>query len=146
MKKVFVSFFLVLVMGCWFFLAGCGNGDDKNTKIITKVQNSDSEDEYYDEKDPIVLEEGARYILVAVKNKHIVVNSEEDFSNLKVAYIGGTDGEAYAKYYSFKEIGMYNAPNDLHSGIAGRDFDAGLIDEDKLSTYDDWEVVWEMEQ
>ena len=39
---------------------------------------------------------------------------------------------------------MYNAVNDLHSGITGRDFDIGIIDKDKFSTYDDWEIVWEM--
>ena len=92
------------------------------------------------------LKEDAKYILVALKNKYIVIDSEEDFAEIKAAYIGGTDGELYAKYYDFKEIGMYNAVNDLHSGITGRDFDVGIIDEEKFSIYDDWEVVWELKQ
>lgn len=128
-------------------LVGCGsNQDDNDVPSKVKVENTDSYDEYEDEKDPIELKEDANYVLVAIKDKYVVVNSEEDFEDLKVAYIGGTDGETYAKYYEFEEIGMYNAVNDLHSGIRGKDFDVGLIDEDKLSTYDDWEIVWEMKK
>ena len=122
---------------------GCGsNNDDVPSKV--KVENTDSYDEYEDEIESIELKENAEYVLVALKSKYIVVESQDDFADLKVAYIGGTDGEAYAKYYDFAEIGMYNAVNDLHSGIIGRDFDIGIIDKDKFSTYDDWEIVWEM--
>ena len=126
-------------------MVACGNQDDKGTKNKVKVDNTESYDEY-EEKEPLDLKENAKYVLVALKTKYIVVNSEEDFANLKVAYIGGSDGEAYAKYYEFAEIGMYNAPNDLHSGIKGKDFDVGLIDKENISTYDDWEIVWEMKQ
>ena len=139
MKKLLICI-LVLVLGIG--LCGCGEQSNNNKVKKEKADNTDISDE----KDPIVLNEDAKYVLVAIKSKYIEVKSEEDFENLKVAYIGGTDGEAYAKYYDFKETGMYNAPNDLHSGITGKDFDVGLIDEEKLSSYDDWEVVWEMKQ
>ena len=139
MKKLLVCI-LVLLLGIGLF--GCGDQPSNNKVKKEKADNTET----YDEKDPIVLNEDAKYVLVAIKSKYIVVNSEEDFKNLKVAYIGGTDGEAYAKYYDFKETGMYNAPNDMHSGIRGNDFDVCLIDESSIGLYDDWEVVWEMKQ
>ena len=126
-------------------VVGCGNSKSDNTVSKTKVKNTETED-FDEDKEPLELKEDAKYILVALKNKYIVIDSEEDFAEIKAAYIGGTDGELYAKYYDFKEIGMYNAVNDLHSGITGRDFDVGIIDEEKFSIYDDWEVVWEMKQ
>ena len=147
MKKVIIGLSLILAI-CFSFLGlvGCNN-DSGKTNSIDKVKESptDSSDNFYDEE-PIELKEDANYVLVAIKSKYIVINSEENFADLNVAYIGGTDGEVYAKYYEFNETGMYNAINDLHSGIRGKDFDVGLIDEDKLSTYDDWEVVWEMKK
>lgn len=141
MKKILA---LIMLLTMAISVVGCGNSKSDNTVSKVKVENTDSADEYEDEKEPLELKEDVDYVLVALKSKYIVVESQEDFADLKVAYIGGTDGEAYAKYYEFKEIGMYNAPNDLHSGIKGRDFDVGLIGKDKLPTYDDWEIVWEM--
>ena len=145
MKKGIIALSLVFAI-CFSFLGlvGCGNAHNDDTPSKVENENTDSFDELEDEKEPIELKEDANYVLVAIKSKYVVINSEENFADFKVAYIGGTDGEAYAKYYDFAEIGMYNAINDLHSGITGRDFDVGLIDKDKLSTYDDWEIVWEM--
>ena len=142
MKKMIIC---MMILALSFCFVGCGNNSNEDTPSKIKVDNTESYDEY-EEKEPLVLKENAKYVLVALKTKYIVINSEEDFANLKVAYLDNTDGEAYAKYYDFEEIGMYNAPNDLHSGVTGKDFDVGLIDEEKLSTYDDWEVVWEMKQ
>ncbi|MBR2884803.1 MAG: hypothetical protein IKB93_08410 [Clostridia bacterium] len=142
MKKLIICMMILVLSFCF---VGCGDNSNEDTPSKIKVENTDSYDEY-EEKEPLDLKENAKYVLVALKTKYIVINSEEDFANLKVAYLDDTDGEAYAKYYDFEEIGMYNAPNDLHSGIKGKDFDVGLIDEEKLSTYDDWEVVWEMKQ
>ena len=147
MKKVIIALSLVFAI-CFSFLGlvGCNN-DSEKTNSTDKVKESptESSDDFYgQDEEPIELKEDAEYVLVAIKSKYVVINSEENFADFKVAYIGGTDGEAYAKYYDFEEIGMYNAINDLHSGITGRDFDVGLIDKDKLSTYDDWEIVWEM--
>lgn len=120
--------------------------DTSSTTSKVKVKKKNTSDESKTESEPIVLKENAKYVLVAVKDKYIKVNSEEDFANLKVAYVGGTDGEAYAKYYDFEAAGMYNAVNDLHSGIKGKDYDVGLIDEELFFTYEDWEIVWEMKQ
>lgn len=149
MKKLSLVLCFVLMISFSFLgMVGCSNNSDK-TSSINKVKESPTDDssEIYDEYDePIQLNENVKYVLVAIKSKYIIINSEEDFADLNVAYVGGTDGEVYAKYYEFNETGMYNAVNDLHSGITGKDFDVGLIDEDKLSTYDDWEVVWEMKQ
>ena len=142
MKRIIV-FVLIFVLGMG--VVGCGNSKSDNTVSKTKVKNTETED-FDEDKEPLELKEDAKYILVALKNKYIVIDSEEDFAEIKAAYIGGTDGELYAKYYDFKEIGMYNAVNDLHSGITGSDFDVGIIDEEKFSIYDDWEVVWELKQ
>lgn len=142
MKRIIV-FVLIFVLGMG--IVGCGNSKSDNTVSKTKVKNTETED-FDEDKEPLELKEDAKYIIVALKNKYIVIDSEEDFAEVKAAYIGGTDGELYAKYYDFKEIGMYNAVNDLHSGITGRDFDVGIIDEEKFSIYDDWEVVWELKQ
>ncbi len=142
MKKTLILFLTLVLCLC---VSACGNNDDtKNTTSKVKAENTDTSDE--SEIEPIELKENIDYVLVAQKSKYVVINSEEDFSKFKVAYIGGTDGEIYAKYYEFAESGMYNAINDLHSGITGRDYDIGLIDKDKLSTYDDWEIVWEMKR
>ena len=124
-------------------LVGCGNSQSDNNESKVKVENNET-DQSLEDNESLELKEDAEYVLVALKSKYIVVESQEDFADLKVAYIDETDGEVYAKYYDFEETGMYNAINDLHSGIKGRDFDVGLIDKDKLSTYDDWEIVWEM--
>lgn len=145
MKRIMIL--SVVLMICLSVFAGCDKkADEGDIKIKKKETNSDSSGDTFADYNPIELKENVQYVLVAKKSKYIVINSEDDFSELKVAYIGGTDGEAYAKYYDFAETGMYNAPNDLHSGISGKDFDVGLIDEEKLSTYDDWEVVWEMKR
>ena len=126
-------------------MVGCGNSQSDKNVSKTKIQDSGMQDSE-EEKKPLELKEDSQYVLVAIKSKYITVDSQEDFADIKAAYIGGSDGEAYAKYYDFKEIGMYNAVNDLHSGIAGKDFDVGIIDKEKFSTYDDWEIVWEMKQ
>ena len=140
MRKILIFMMLLTMI---ISLVGCGNSKSDDTVSKVKVENNDSE-EFEEENESLELKEDAEYVLVALKSKYIVVESQDDFADLKVAYIGGTDGEAYAKYYDFAEIGMYNAVNDLHSGITGRDFDIGIIDKDKFSTYDDWEIVWEM--
>ena len=142
MKKILIFIMLLTMI---FSLVGCGNSKSDDTVSKVKVENNDAE-EFEEENEPLELKENAEYVLVALKSKYIVVESEEDFSSLKVAYIDETDGEAYAKYYDFAEIGMYNAVNDLHSGITGMDFDVGIIDKEKFSTYNDWEIVWEMKQ
>lgn len=148
MKKISTRVMLIFTAVLLVFLvSGCGNNSSSETDSKTKVKitQSDESDDYSEnEKEPISLNEDIKYVIVAIKSKHIVIDSEEDFSKYKVAYIGGTDGEAYAKYYEFEESGMYNSPNDLHSGITGMSFDIGLISEDKVKEYDDWEVVWEM--
>lgn len=143
MKKILA---VLMILTVCISLAACGGDSTDKTATKVKSGNSDVSDDFDNDTEALDLKEDAKYVLVAIKTKYITVKSEEDFENLKVAYIGGTDGEAYAKYYDFKETGMYNAPNDLHSGITGKDFDVGLIDEEKLSSYDDWEVVWEMKQ
>lgn len=140
MRKILIFMMLLTMI---ISLVGCGNSKSDDTVSKVKVENNDSE-EFEEDNESLELKEDAEYVLVALKSKYIVVESQDDFADLKVAYIGGTDGEAYAKYYDFAEIGMYNAVNDLHSGITGRDFDIGIIDKDKFSTYDDWEIVWEM--
>ena len=142
MRKILIFMMLLTMI---ISLVGCGNSQSDDTVSKDKVENNETE-EFEEEKEPLELKENAEYVLVALKSKYIVVESEEDFSSLKVAYIDETDGETYAKYYDFAETGMYNAVNDLHSGITGRDFDVGIIDKEKLSTYDDWEIVWEMKQ
>ena len=142
MRKILIFMMLLTMI---ISLVGCGNSQSDDTVRKVKVENNETE-EFEEEKEPLELKENAEYVLVALKSKYIVVESEEDFSSLKVAYIDETDGETYAKYYDFAETGMYNAVNDLHSGITGRDFDVGIIDKEKLSTYDDWEIVWEMKQ
>lgn len=143
MRK-FLVFLMILIVSISF--VACSEDSSNNTVSKVKSDNSDVSDDFSDISETLNLKEDEKYVLVAIKTKYITVKSEEDFENLKVAYIGGTDGEAYAKYYNFAETGMYNAPNDLHSGITGKDFDVGLIDEEKLSSYDDWEVVWEMKR
>lgn len=140
MRKILIFMMLLTMI---ISLVGCGNSKNDDTVSKVKVENNETE-EFEEENESLELKEDAEYVLVALKSKYIVVESQDDFADLKVAYIGGTDGETYAKYYDFAEIGMYNAVNDLHSGITGRDFDIGIIDKDKFSTYDDWEIVWEM--
>ena len=143
MKKILA---ILMILTVCISLAACGGDSSDKTATKVKSGNSDVSDDFDNDTEALDLKEDAKYVLVAIKTKYITVESEEDFENLKVAYIGGTDGEVYAKYYDFAETGMYNAPNDLHSGITGKDFDVGLIDEEKISTYDDWEVVWEMKR
>lgn len=146
MKKMRKSLVFLMILIVSISFVACSEDSSNNTVSKVKSDNSDVSDDFSDISETLNLKEDEKYVLVAIKTKYITVKSEEDFENLKVAYIGGTDGEAYAKYYDFAETGMYNAPNDLHSGITGKDFDVGLIDEEKLSTYDDWEVVWEMKR
>lgn len=144
-RKITILFLVAITCIAATILAGCGDkSTGSNTSNPKKITADSNTDDFENEDLPLDLKEGSKYVLVAIKSKYIVINSEDDFSNLKVAYIGDSDGEVYAKYYDFKEIGMYNAPNDLHSGITGKEYDVGLIDEDKISNYDDWEVVWEM--
>ena len=82
-----------------------------------------------------------KYVVVALKRENIKINSVDDFADYTCAYIGECDSEVWANYYDFKEIGLYNAVNDLHSGLSGNNFKIGIISEIGLTGYSDWEVL-----
>ena len=156
MKK-FLALLLVLIMV--FALAACG-GEGTTSSEVDKVDTSsavtggadDGEIDFGDldeEEDTssaaektLELKEDIQYVVVAFKSKHITISSTDDFANYTCAYIGDCDSEVWANYYDFKEIGLYNMTNDLHSGLAGNNFDIGIVPEGVSNAYSDWEIIW----
>lgn len=157
MKKILA---LVLAIMMVFALVACGTSEttskdeSKGTVEVSSItqgadddvidfedlENTSSEEE----KTLDLSEPEMKYVVVALKRENIKINSVEDFADYTCAYIGECDSEVWANYYDFKEIGLYNAVNDLHSGLSGNNFKIGIIWEIGLTGYSDWEVVWEL--
>lgn len=157
MKKILA---LVLAIMMVFALVACGTSEttSKDESKVTVEASSvtqgaddevidfdDLDDENSKEEKKLDLKETElKYVVVALKTEHIKINSTEDFANYTCAYIGGSDSEVWANYYDFKEIGLYNMTNDLHSGLSGKNFKIGIVSDIGANAYDDWEVIWEL--
>ena len=157
MKKILA---LVLALMMVFALVACGTNDTPSkdtddTSVDASSITQGTDDEVIDfedlentsseeEKTLDLSEPEMKYDVVALKRENIKINSVEDFADYTCAYIGECDSEVWANYYDFKEIGLYNAVNDLHSGLSGNNFKIGIIWEIGLTGYSDWEVVWEL--
>ena len=145
MRRFFTIFLIVVFV---VSLAACGSDQSGKSNITDNESNSisaingSSQEELTD--DDIDLANDGFCIVVKLKSTNAVVNDTDDFSNYSVAYISDTDSEIYAKYYDFKNIGMYNAGNDLHSGLMGGAFDLGIVNSAGYEAYaDDYDVVWD---
>ena len=148
MKKI-IS--ILMIFSLIFALSACGNtanNDDgenvpsSSSSLSETKENESSELVEEEPTSPENLANDGYSIVVALKKSDIVINSIEDFEQYSVAYIIGTDGEKYAEFYAFDGTGMYNAANDLHSGVMGGQYDLGIVKADNVAGYEDWEVVW----
>jgi hypothetical protein len=157
MKKILA---LVLAIMMVFALVACGTsettskdeskvtveassitqGADDDVIDFEDLENTSSEEE----KTLDLKETELKYVVVALKRENIKINSVDDFADYTCAYIGGCDSEVWADYYDFKETGLYNMTNDLHSGLSGSNFDLGIVSDIGAKGYDDWEIVWEL--
>lgn len=145
MKK-FILLFCVIVL--IFSCVGCAETENKQVDEKSSGQNSvnvqvqeEPQTEEIEEQPEVT---GDGYcIVVKMKNTNATIESVEDFSKYSVAYISDTDSEKYAKFYEFKEIGMYNACNDLHSGLMGGNFELGIVNDAGYQAYtEDYDIVW----
>lgn len=158
MKKIFA---LLLVFVMVFALAACGGNTDTPSKddgditdVSSAVGGVDDGEINFDEQEDIdtsseeekklELKEDIEYAVVALTKKNITISSTDDFANYTCAYIGDCDSEVWANYYDFKEIGLYNMTNDLHSGLGGNNYQLGIVSKMGVSAYSDWEIVWEL--
>lgn len=147
MKKIFLIFCVfVLIFSC----VGCAETKNNQVDEQSSIQSSVSDQIQEEESEIEEVEEqpdvtGDGYcIVVKMKNTNATVESIDDFSKYTVAYISDTDSEKYAKFYDFKEIGMYNAGNDLHSGLMGGTFELGIVNDAGYQDYiEDYDVVWD---
>lgn len=159
MKKI-IALVLTLVF-CLFALAACGgdNGDEvsKNDSEVTSSDldsvssedtssEDDSSEEVSSEEKKLELKNDGQYVVCCLSKNKITINSTDDFKNYSVAYVDETDGMRYAEYYDFKETLMYNAPHDARSGITGGACDLVIFDKSILTSFTEFEVVWDFNQ
>lgn len=148
MKKI-ISIFLIIM--CAISCMGCSkNGITSNNSQpyaensmynISKGEDTSEHDDLGEK--PEVNNDGF-CIVVKMKTSGIKIENPEDFSKFTVGYISDTDSEIYAKFYNFKESGMYNSGHDLHSGLMGGLCDLGIInDVSYQANIDDYEIVWD---
>ncbi len=129
MKKLLALLLAVLMM---FSLVACGggetNGDNKDDSstpsIITGVDDVD--DDYDDEKEPLVLEGKDEYVVAVRANSDLTLSHIKDIKGLKVAYGRGADSEKMA-YYFEAECFEYGGENDAFSALLGGNVDCVIV-------------------
>lgn len=134
-------------------ICGCGEGEkgtdaDSSSKTSQPTVSFSSTDAVSDEissaddtkADKPELSGDGDYVVVAGSGD-VVINSTDDFKKYRAGYIDDCDSAVYAEFYDFKSIGMYNASNDAHSGMAGGAVDVIIIDRMSVSNSD--KIVWD---
>ncbi len=142
MKKLLI---LLLTLVFAFCISACGEKAPEKLTADSETDSFSSEsadvpESNSSEEKELVLKHDADYVLVAAKNKAIVINSTDDFANYSVGYIDETDSMAYAEYYTFKETVLYNAANDAQAGLMGT-VDTVIIGRDAVTDLN--EIVWD---
>lgn len=148
MKKIIAFLMLSLMI---LSLCSCGekttvsdhsgaSSEIQSSEVQSKELNSS---EIEEPEEPEGLVGDGNSVVVAMKSSNIKINKIEDLERYTVAYIIDTDGKKYADFYSFKDTGMYNASNDLHSGLMGGQYDLGIVKKENAEGFADWETVWD---
>lgn len=141
MKKLLA---ILLALAMVFSFAACtGGANDDNSS----VDNSSSEpslvlgvDDESKAEDELVLEGTDKYVVCALEESGITLNSIKDISGRKVASIFGTDGEAIAKHYGAVFTG-FGSPQDGIASFKAKDFELFIMKESAAKSYESEGIV-----
>ncbi|MBE6729917.1 MAG: hypothetical protein E7568_06770 [Ruminococcaceae bacterium] len=144
MKKILA---LLLALILVFTFAACNsntkgnNGENSNagsSQVPSEsepVFNTGIDDNEDPEEDKLVLDGTDEYVVCALEDSDITLNSIKDIKGKKVASIYGTDGEKIVNYYGAVLTG-FGSPQDGISAFKAKNFDLFIMKKGAAKSYE----------
>ena len=114
---------------------GSSTTDSSSSKPSFNVGVDDNSSSEESEPEKLELEGTDKYVVCALADNDITLNSIKDIKGKKVASIFGTDGEAIANYYGAEFTG-FGSPQDGISAFKAKNFELFIMKEGAAKSYE----------